>query len=89
MNITKPQTKILIHALYEAIETMESLIDAHRIAWDQRRTGMPKKCIPKEYRKDVNNWQRQIERYKKLSTLLKTSRLKHKNEIKTNLNQSV
>jgi hypothetical protein len=72
MLINKSQSKIIVDALYEAIESIEALIDVHRIAWDKRITsGVPEKCIPKEYRSDVNKWNQRIKQYKRVIEYIK------------------
>jgi hypothetical protein len=61
--INKRDEKIIIRALYEAIQTYDSLIDAHRVGYSKRRNG--ERCIPEEYRKDVQGWNRMIGQFKR------------------------
>jgi hypothetical protein len=61
INLTRRQVNCLRHALVLAIESLEGLIDAHRIEYAKnRRKGQVYKIIPAVYRPATRRWRNSI-----------------------------
>lgn len=65
MTFNKTEKKYMRRALLLAIDYDESLIDAHKVAFDKRGPQL-KKVLPKEYRPLAVRCQRNIEGFRKL-----------------------
>ncbi len=79
MKLTRTDTKHMLRALLEAIESREALIDCHRTEYygPQQSDGDFKRIIPKEYRADMARVQRQIDAWRKLYQKIKAERSTH------------
>jgi len=56
----------LYQALTHATSWTESLIDAHRVGYGRRKHGLSTYVIPKEHRRGVDRWERDIVAFNKL-----------------------
>lgn len=65
MILTAGERKALRRALCAAIEWEDSLIDAHRVAYDRRNPCLPK-VVPAEYRPLAKRCRRRILQYRQL-----------------------
>ena len=69
MNLTKPQKKRLLQALFLAIDYQESLIDSYKTYIPGSNGG--RYAIMKENRKWTNQWERDIKAFRKLISIVR------------------